>query len=720
MAKINILDFQVANLIAAGEVVDRPASVVKELLENAIDAGANEIEIEIKRGGSSLIRVTDNGSGMSKEDAELCILRHATSKIKTERDLDGIVTLGFRGEALAAISSVSQMKILSKRKEDKEGTSILCDCGRITAVSSVPMKKGTTIVVEELFANVPARRKFLKRDQSEGMAVSAVVEKVALSHPEIAFKMISDGAVRLQTAGDKKLYNTIYALLGREFASRLIEVRGKSEAVEVFGYVGRPDNVRANRNYQNFFINGRYVKSRTATAALEQAFSSFMESERFPCCVLNVVIHPALVDVNVHPTKLEVKFSSEKTVFDAIYLAVRNALLQDTTRPALQLGKKDVDHRAIGTYNRFTPVYDRLDSPPEGGQQELFSKPSQEKTQELIPPKEKSAVPPTPFDDLPFVFEDVAKAHEDRMGEEKRSSENVSADQKGESTSASITHQEKNKAQPPLLKENIPSKVQDVPIFEMPVLPDLTMPTLDPVAEKKSEEAASQSDLGEKEAEKERLPAVDKKDQDIVLEEDPSEKTAIERPFTLLGIAFDTYILVEQGQTLLMIDKHAAHERLIFEEMKKNRAASGKYSQLMMVPIAVELSDVELSAVLDYEEDLKKTGFVFDVEQRRVLLSGFPGGIEQDQAEILFMTMVTRLASGEGNAALTREIAFEKALYTASCKAAMKGGRKDGREHLEYLCRRLLSLPDIRYCPHGRPVAFEISKGSIEHHFGRS
>ena len=254
----------------------------------------------------------------------------------------------------------------------------------------------------------------------------------------------------------------------------------------------------------------------------------------------------------------------------------------------------------------------------------------------------------------------------------------------------------------------------------MPVLPELTMPTLDPVAEKKSEEAASQSDLGEKEAEKERLPAVDKKDQDIVLEEDPSEKTAIERPFTLLGIAFDTYILVEQGQTLLMIDKHAAHERLIFEEMKKNRAASGKYSQLMMVPIAVELSDVELSAVLDYEEDLKKTGFVFDVEQRRVLLSGFPGGIEQDQAEILFMTMVTRLASGEGNAALTREIAFEKALYTASCKAAMKGGRKDGREHLEYLCRRLLSLPDIRYCPHGRPVAFEISKGSIEHHFGRS
>ena len=654
MSKINILDFQVANLIAAGEVVDRPASVVKELLENAIDAGANEIEIEIKRGGSSLIRVTDNGSGMSKEDAELCILRHATSKIKPERDLDGIITLGFRGEALAAISSVSQMKILSKRKEDKEGTSILCDCGRITSVSSVPMKKGTTVVVEELFANVPARRKFLKRDQSEGMAVSAVVEKVALSHPEISFKMISDGAVRLQTAGDKKLYNTIYALLGREFASRLIEVRGKSEAVEVFGYVGRPDNVRANRNYQNFFINGRYVKSRTATAALEQAFSSFMESERFPCCVLNVVIHPALVDVNVHPTKLEVKFSSEKTVFDAIYLAVRNALLQDTTRPALQLGKKDVDHRAIGTYNRFTPVYDRLDSPQEGGQQELFSKPSESKREEPLPKKEENAVPPTPFDDLPFVFEDVAKAYEGGISEKKPSFATLSEGKTSKNAFAPVTVlQKKNEGQEPLIKGQTPIKEQSVPAFEMPVLPELTMPTLAPLSEKKSEEPAEQVAVEEGAAEKETHAAI--KEQDHNGEEcPPSEGAQVDRSFTMIGIAFDTYILVEQGQTLLMIDKHAAHERLIFEEMKKNRAASGKYSQLMMVPIAVELSDVELSTVLDYQEDLKKTGFVFDVEQRRVLLSGFPGGIEQDQAEILFMTMVTRLADGEGNAALTR------------------------------------------------------------------
>ncbi|MBP3322358.1 MAG: DNA mismatch repair endonuclease MutL [Clostridia bacterium] len=722
MSKINILDFQVANLIAAGEVVDRPASVVKELLENAIDAGATEIEIEIKRGGSSLIRVTDNGSGMSKEDAELCILRHATSKIKTERDLDGIVTLGFRGEALAAISSVSQMKILSKRKEDKEGTSILCDCGRITSVSSVPMKKGTTVVVEELFANVPARRKFLKRDQSEGMAVSAVVEKVALSHPEISFKMISDGAIRLQTAGDKKLYNTIYALLGREFASRLIEVRGKSEAVEVFGYVGRPDNVRANRNYQNFFINGRYVKSRTATAALEQAFSSFMESERFPCCVLNVVIHPALVDVNVHPTKLEVKFSSEKTVFDAIYLAVRNALLQDTTRPALQLGKKDVDHRAIGTYNRFTPVYDRLDSPPEGGQQDLFSKPTAEKREEPLPKKEANIVPPTPFDDLPFVFEDVAKAYEKQLGEQKTSFAPLSEGKTGKNTSAPVVTvpQKKNEGQGPPVREQMPVKEQGVPTFEMPVLPDLTLPTLDPLSEKKSEEAAEQIDVDERAAKPKAPLSIQEKELGSEIENAPIKEAQIDRPFTMLGIAFDTYILVEQGDTLLMIDKHAAHERLIFEEMKKNRSKAEKYSQLLLVPISIEISDMELSTVIDYGEELKSTGFAFDVEGRRILISGFPGGLEQDQAETLFMTMVTRLSDGEGNAALTREIAFEKALYTASCKAAMKGGRKDGREHLEYLCRCLLRLPDIRYCPHGRPVAFEISKSSIEHRFGRS
>ena len=716
MGKINILDFQVANLIAAGEVVDRPASVVKELLENAIDAGASEIEVEIRRGGSGMIRVTDNGSGMSKDDAELCILRHATSKIKDERDLDGIVTLGFRGEALAAISSVSQMKILTKRKSDALGTQILCDCGRITEVASVPLKNGTTVVVAELFANVPARRKFLKRDQSEGMAVSAAVEKVALSHPEIAFKLISDGAVRLQTAGDKKLYNTVYALLGRDFASKLIEVRGKTEAVEVFGYIGRPDNVRANRNYQNFFINGRYIKSRTATAALEQAFSSFMESERFPCCVLNIVLHPSLVDVNVHPTKLEVKFSSEKTVFDAVYLAVRNALLNDTARPTLQLEKRDVDHKAIGTYNRFTPVYDRLDGQGAEKQQSIFQK---EEQSPVSSPKERAQVPKVPFDDLPFIFEDIAKAQEQKTDPAPTAPSAVLEQ------STALKQEEITDSAALQGAQKVSEKKDD---FTLPTLPEISLSFKDE-PEPSSKEREVQVPISEQKMSQEPIAPTGKEESTLQLPKAPevqaearTEVHREEEPFTLLGIAFDTYILVQKGDVLLMIDKHAAHERLLFEEMKKNRSAGEKYTQLLMIPIEVALSDLELSTVLDYEEELRSTGYLFERDglERRLLISGIPGGLEREQAEILFMTMVTKLSTGEGSAELTRKIAFEKALYTASCKAAMKGGRKDGREHLEYLCKKLFALPDIRYCPHGRPVAFEIPRGSIEHRFGRA
>lgn len=669
MPKINLLDFQVANLIAAGEVVDRPASVVKELLENAIDAGATEIEAEIRRGGVSYIRVTDNGCGMTKDDAEMCILRHATSKIKEAEDLDSIVTLGFRGEALAAISSVSQMEIFTKTQSDKTGTRIVCDCGRITEVSEAGLKKGTTMLVKELFANVPARRKFLKRDQSEGMAVAAVLEKEALSHPEISFKLISDGSLKLQTAGDKKLYNAIYALLGRDFASGMIAVQSKSEAVEVFGYIGAPENVRANRNYQNFFINGRYIKSRTATAALEQAFSSFLEVEKFPCCVLNIILHPALVDVNVHPTKLEVKFSNEKTVFDAIYLAVRNALLNNTMRPELPLEKKDLDHKLIvERYNRFTPVYDRMDA-PKTEQTDVFEGAGKVPS---VSVKVASEVPKVPFDDLPFVFEDIAKQEEKKTEELRNEVGKVLQPKEREQETASSII------------------VPDLPID----LPPISVPRI----------SADILEEGEKTLEAEKI-----------VEDLPAYK--------LIGIAFDTYILVQIDNKLLMIDKHAAHERLLFEKMKKNMAsADERYVQLLLLPEKVHVGTEEKSVLIDYEKEIKDVGFVFESDELSdaAIVTGIPGGLEKEQALDLFAEIVERLAKGEGNGEVSRQIAFEAALYNASCKAAMKGGRNDGEAHLEYVVKELLRLPDILYCPHGRPVAFEIPKGTIEHRFKRS
>nr|MBQ4318403.1 DNA mismatch repair endonuclease MutL [Clostridia bacterium] len=341
MGKINILDFQVANLIAAGEVVDRPASVIKELLENSIDAEASVITVETKRGGSAFMRVTDNGIGMSRDDVPVCVKRHATSKIKDERDLDGILTLGFRGEALAAIAAVSKIRIMTKTRDSAMGTIMRCENGTVLEVNETGCPDGTTVIVEELFASVPARRKFLKRDLVETMAISAVVEKIALSHPEISMRLICDGTTKFASAGDGSLKNTVYSVLGREFASKLIEVDCLTEGVGVNGYIGSPDNVRGNRNLQNFFINGRFVKSKTIQAALEQAFESYIPSDRFPSCILYLQIHPSYVDVNVHPAKLEVKFSNEQTIFNAVYCAVRNALTHNVDRPKMRLGDKN-------------------------------------------------------------------------------------------------------------------------------------------------------------------------------------------------------------------------------------------------------------------------------------------------------------------------------------------------------------------------------------------
>ena len=319
MPKINQLSFAVANLIAAGEVVERPASAVKELLENAIDAGATRITAEIKRGGSSLIRIQDNGSGMEPEDLPVAIRRHATSKIKDADDLAAIGTLGFRGEALAAISAVSTLTIITKTKEAETGTMLSAEAGSVTEICEVGCADGTTVTVENLFDNVPARRKFLKKDATETQAVAAVIEKIAISRPDVALTFVADGVKKFATAGDGVLLHTLHALFGRDFASRLLAVSGEGTGVKVSGYVGRPDNARGNRNYQNVFINGRYVRSKTVLAAIERAYTSYMAPERFPVAVLFLDLPTFSVDVNVHPAKLEVKFSDERAVFEAVY-----------------------------------------------------------------------------------------------------------------------------------------------------------------------------------------------------------------------------------------------------------------------------------------------------------------------------------------------------------------------------------------------------------------
>ena len=351
MGNINVLDISVANLIAAGEVVERPASVVKELIENSIDAGAENITVEIKNGGVSLIRVTDDGCGMSKDDLPVCILRHATSKIKTKHDLNMIKTLGFRGEALAAIASVSRLRIITKQKGGV-GYVLASHGGTVSKVEETGCADGTSVIVEELFGNVPARRKFLKKDSTEASAVMSICEKTALSHPEISVSFISDNVLKFRTTADGKLKNAIYSVFGREFANNLLEIDGQADGIEVKGYIGTPSNCRPNRNMQIFFVNGRYVKNRSIQAALEAAVQSYVPTEKFPTAVLNVTIHPGFVDVNVHPAKTEIKFSNEKAVFDAVYLIVKDAVDKSTKRPTLKI--EDISKPSV----RFTPIED--------------------------------------------------------------------------------------------------------------------------------------------------------------------------------------------------------------------------------------------------------------------------------------------------------------------------------------------------------------------------
>ena len=381
MAKINVLSFEVANLIAAGEVVDRPASVIKELMENSIDAGAKHITVEIQHGGVTFMRVADDGCGIEPDDLPVSIRRHATSKIGKADDLDGITTLGFRGEALAAIAAVSDLRILTRTKNEEYGRMLISSAGEIKEIIEQGSPIGTTVIVENLFANVPARRKFLKKDAAETTAVTTYVEKIALSRPDIAIRLIVDGNMRLDTAGDGWLESAVFAVFGRDFLSRMLRMKSvEGDVILVDGYIGRPDNARPKRNYQNFFVNGRYVNSRTISAAVEQAYTSYIATDKFPCCVLNITIPPEAVDVNVHPAKLEVKFSNEKMVFEMVYYAVRAVLVANCDRPDMK-----IDTVQPTPQNVFVPIDEGKRASLQSRQIKMQMKPAEKPTRDETP-----------------------------------------------------------------------------------------------------------------------------------------------------------------------------------------------------------------------------------------------------------------------------------------------------------------------------------------------
>ena len=722
MPKINILPFSVANLIAAGEVVDRPASVVKELMENAIDAGATGITVEIQHGGVTFLRVSDNGCGMEPEDLPVAVCRHATSKIREASDLDGILTLGFRGEALAATAAVSEMRIISKVASADFGAVLTVSGGEVISLEEQGCSNGTTVIVENLFFNVPARRKFLKRDATEAMAVGINVEKVALSHPEIAFRFISDGAVKLETSGDGKLKSAIYAIYGKDFASRMIYVEGGNESIRVEGCISRPDNVKTNRNYQNYFLNGRYVRSKTACAAVEQAYVSFLPPEKFPCCVLYLTLNPTAVDVNVHPAKLEVKFSNEKPVFEAIYYTVRAALEENRVRPEMKLSAmsrpapqeritaEEYRNRSATASekrmtNAFVPVEDRVSGPSPVKQLQITDPPSKAP---ISNPVRTPVVPPVrevPVRDTSAV--PIRMPASEKTVEAPRSP--------SQSREAPLSA-------PAARKEALPPQTESA----KPLPPEA--PNEPRIPEISADASSPRVPESVKPAPISTAPEKTSETDEIRIEIPVSEEHALPT-YRIIGEAFHSYVLVERydndNPVLLLVDKHAAHERIIFEQLKARMqqhgiASSESASQILMFPVEFMLTASEIEVLKQYKAEIEAIGFAFEAGVHTVRVSEIPGGIEQDAVEAFFGVVAGRLLDQTGDVVLTRDILFEKALYQGACKAAIKAGRAYVDEHVDYIIKCLMEIPDITFCPHGRPVAMELSKKKIDHQFKRS
>ncbi len=712
MGKINVLPFAVANLIAAGEVVDRPASVIKELMENAIDAGATRIIIEIQNGGVTFMRVSDNGCGMEPDDIPTAIRRHATSKIKNAEDLDGILTLGFRGEALAAIAAVSDMRIISKTADARMGTVLEAHGGEIVGLYEQGASTGTSVIVENLFSNVPARRKFLKKDVTESMAVMANVERVALSHPEIAFRLIVDGNVRLDTAGDGTLKNTVYAVFGKEFASRLIEVESDYEGIRVSGFIGRSDNFKANRNYQTFFINGRFVKSKTAMAALEQAYTSYMPPEKFPTCVMFIEINPARVDVNVHPAKLEVKFSNEKPVFEAIYYTVRTALENNATRPSMQL---DVSPRAKRSAfagrmsDSAVPVRD-------GKAQSLVSRQLSYDLEGQTQPQPQERLTAQQYREL--------YANPSR-GESKAKAPTVPTDrervtvQTPKNLPIVTEHAQKSAMQAPITQQNPVQPKTDINEAPQPpkASPDVPMSRLgtDAPAPKPAPTVQS-AEQGTQSAPTDKLDPVPVPN----AAPEPSEPTAAPLSWRIVGEVFHSYVIVETGDKMLLVDKHAAHERILFEQLKAGLKTVEVVSQLLMIPLDVILTSAEVEALKEYNEELEKIGFSLRYARNTVSVDAIPEGVESNAVEDMLGSMAGRILNATGSVKLTRDIIFEKALYQAACKAAIKAGRVYTEDHIKWIVEKLMTIPDITFCPHGRPVALELTHHMLDKQFDRT
>ena len=635
MPKIIQLDRHVADLIAAGEVVERPASAVKELVENSIEAGAKNITIELQNGGMTFLRITDDGCGMDPVDARTAFLRHATSKIRKKEDLACIGTLGFRGEALAAISSVSKIDLLTRAQGAETGVRLHLEAGQVLSEEPAGCPCGTTILVRELFYNTPARMKFMKSDAAESSAVFAAIQQQALAHPEISFRFLKDGQEQLHTDGQGDRMAAIYAIYGRELANNMLPVDGSWEKLRVRGFVTKPTATRGNRAWQSFFVNNRYIKSRLLSAAVEEAYRNQIMVGRFPACVLEIDMPVQAVDVNVHPAKTEVKFLSEREVFDAVHYAVLSTLSRAAGRPEWKAPEK---------------------------KQEPAPRPQAQP---------KAVQPPKPG------FYQTMQASEYR----------------------------RQAAQQPAVKPAQPvlaSPVQLPRSEPAPVQQTFVLPKQEAKSEVKPEPKI--------EVRPEPKP-------EPVKTPEPQQQTlpVPEEPFRIIGEALHTYIIVEQGEAVLFLDKHAAHERIRFEALKKEDHPI--MAQLLLAPVSAELSREEAAAVLENKALLERCGFeTEDFGGGDILIRQIPSDVDVEDAKALLQELAGDLLAGK---TLDPDSLRDNLLHTIACKSAIKAGWLTSDEELRRLVQEVLSRDDIKYCPHGRPVCVTLTKRQLEKQFKR-
>lgn len=702
MGVINVLDKHIAELIAAGEVVERPSSVIKELVENSIDAGAKNITVEIKNGGTTFMRVADDGCGIYRDDIKKAFLRHATSKVKTANDLDMISTLGFRGEALASISAVSRLQVITKNENEEIGSCYEIEGGDEISLEEAGCPTGTTFVIRDLFYNIPARSKFLKKDVAEGNAVSALMDKIVLSHPEVAFTFIRDGKQVLRTFGDGKLLSAIYSVFGKDFAKGLIPVDYTLDSVTVKGYISKPINSRPNRNMQNFFINGRFVKTRTGMAALEEAYKGSIMVGKFPSAVLQLTVPYEIIDVNVHPAKIEVRFINERPVFDAIYHAVKTALQQGDERKQIHFKENTAfnEIKKVNPFNNAQAVFAKAENTP-------AEKPI--KPIERIEPVLKNSEPKpyNPFDELDLKDEKTKPVSIDnlKMSDSSNpfdiySKQAIKRNSELENKKAEFSKQKLEKAEQLILKAT--QQEESLPKQEITV-DDLTA---------ESTETPIETEVSKEEVKPLKENSENKTDNNDALTELPKEQTKLR----FLGEAFNTYIIVEKNDNeVLIIDKHAAHERIIYEKLKADSGSANV--QYLLTPITVTLDKIDYDAAVSNLDMFAKCSFdVEDFGNGTLLVRSAPQYLAATEIADCITEMSGYIASGK------KDIYTEKMdwfYHNVSCRSAIKAGNKSTVQELMDIAWTLEKNPQIKYCPHGRPICIVMTKYEIEKQFGR-